>query len=58
MMDDYEPRPDTRPRCPNTGMFLPWEEEDHRPWVAEDEDEYDDEDEHDFDDEYDDEPEE
>jgi hypothetical protein len=58
MMDDYEPRPDTRPRCPNTGMFLPWEEEDHRPWVAEDEDDYDDEDEYDFDDEYDDEPEE
>ena len=58
MTDDYTPHPDTRPRCPNTGMFLPWEEEDHRPWVAEDEDEYDDEDEDDFDDEYDDEPEE
>ena len=24
--------PDTRPRCPQTGMFLPWEDEDHRPW--------------------------
>jgi hypothetical protein len=42
MPDNYEPYPDTRPRCPQTGMFIPWDGEDHRPWSGEDEeDEYD-----------------
>ena len=47
---------DPRPRCPRTGMFLPWGDTDYRPDIEEfDDDESDDFDDYDYDDEDDDE---